>query len=339
MSLEESDDLNIPDGAPIDPVLEVGALPKFGKVIWYSGGTSSAGHSGGDAPIAMAWRHHDSSVANPFPRPSEYNAPNVAKLREVVISLRWLRLSIIYVAGLSNVWKHAVRAFYIKDSKGKVITMAEFLRLPNCKGCEVAARTLLPPGTARVTLRAPPAKRLEDIPPNTWDMVVAKIPCQKVLDDKEKKKRKAEEKIAAQAPAANIQAEATVNKVARREGPRKKRRIRSGPQTPPDSEHVSSPAPLNQAEPLEALANEEHVSPPLSVGRMDTLRDQTDEHATPPGLFILASWLLTRGIRICPNPAHPFGRRLDTLEEPAPKNIVLDAKASKFLRLLCFPIP
>nr|GEX89070.1 putative reverse transcriptase domain-containing protein [Tanacetum cinerariifolium] len=34
------------------------------------------------APIAMAWRHHDFSVADPFPKPS------VAKLREVVIVLR-----------------------------------------------------------------------------------------------------------------------------------------------------------------------------------------------------------------------------------------------------------
>ncbi|GKG28021.1 hypothetical protein Tco_0406348, partial [Tanacetum coccineum] len=54
------------------------------------------------APIAMAWRHHDSSVADPFPKPSEYNASDIAKLREVVISLRRPPLSILYVAGLSN---------------------------------------------------------------------------------------------------------------------------------------------------------------------------------------------------------------------------------------------
>ncbi|GKE10065.1 hypothetical protein Tco_1413616, partial [Tanacetum coccineum] len=65
------------------------------------------------APIAMAWRHHDSSVADPFPKPSEYNASDVAKLREVVISLRRPPLSILYV------WKHAGRAFSIKDSEGK----------------------------------------------------------------------------------------------------------------------------------------------------------------------------------------------------------------------------
>ncbi|GJX92104.1 hypothetical protein Tco_0345430 [Tanacetum coccineum] len=112
------------------------------------------------APIAMAWRHHDSSVADPFPRSSEYNASDVAKLREVVISLRRLPLSILYVAGLSNVWKHAGRAFSIRDSEGKVITMAEFLRLPNFKGCKVTAGALLPPSAARVTHLATPAARL-----------------------------------------------------------------------------------------------------------------------------------------------------------------------------------
>ncbi|GKF42749.1 hypothetical protein Tco_0126091, partial [Tanacetum coccineum] len=109
------------------------------------------------APIAMAWRHHDSSVADPFPRSSEYNTSDVAKLREVVISL--------------------------------LITMAEFLRLPNFKGCKVTAGALLPPGVARVTHLATLAARLQDIPPNTGEMMVAELPCRRVMDDKEKKKK------------------------------------------------------------------------------------------------------------------------------------------------------
>ncbi|GKD36986.1 hypothetical protein Tco_1257193 [Tanacetum coccineum] len=461
MSLEDSDDLNIPDAAPVDPALEAGALPKFDMHLYRSSLNEShvrylvklygipkelhprvvpegmtmntlptgaiglyAHHfqQGGlrvpfssfflkviehfcvhisqlvplgvnrvtflemycrsnragkyckpclkdaptslkkwkdkfflvdrrAAPIAMAWRHHDSSVADPFPKPSEYNASDVAKLREVVISLRRPPLSILYVAGLSNVWKHAGRAFSIKDSEGKVITMAEFLRLPNFKGCKVAAGTLLPPGTARVTHLAPPAARLEDIPPKTGDMIVAEIPCRKVVDDKEKKKRKAEEKAATKAPAVDIQAEAAVAKATGKEGPRKKRRVRVGAQVPPDSEHVSSPTPLNQAKPLEALANEEHVSTPLSVGRMDTLRDQTDEHAVSPRVAYTSKPVADEGgqgnadashaleghgdnegglsgPQIRPSPVHPSGRRRDILEEPAPKNVVPDAEAS-----------
>ncbi|GJU62932.1 putative reverse transcriptase domain-containing protein [Tanacetum coccineum] len=209
-----------------------------------------------------------------------------------------------------------------------VITMAGFLRLSNFKGCKFAAGTLLPPGTARVTHLAPLAERLEDIPPKTEDMVVAEIPCRKVLDDKEKKKRKVEEKIAAKAPAVNIQAEATVNKAAGWEGP-------------------------------QAFANEEHVSPPLSVGRMDTLQDQTDEHVTPPRVVYASKVVIDKGgqgnvdashaieghgdnedglsgLQIRPSPACPFGRRLDTLEEPAPKNIVSNAESRSFGNL---PLP
>ncbi|GKC08010.1 hypothetical protein Tco_0999620, partial [Tanacetum coccineum] len=53
------------------------------------------------------------------------------------------------------------------------LTMAEFLRLPNFKGCKVTAGALLLPGAARVTHLATPAARLHDIPPKTGEMMVA----------------------------------------------------------------------------------------------------------------------------------------------------------------------
>ncbi|GKE02404.1 hypothetical protein Tco_1390387, partial [Tanacetum coccineum] len=77
--------------------------------------------------------------------------------------------------------------------------MAGFLRLPNFRGCKVAADTLLPPGSARVTHLTPLAVRIEDIPPKTGDMEVTEIPCRKVLIEKEKKRKKAEAKAAANA--------------------------------------------------------------------------------------------------------------------------------------------
>ncbi|GJU90019.1 hypothetical protein Tco_1302442 [Tanacetum coccineum] len=299
------------------------------------------------APIAMAWRHHDSSVADPFPRSSEYNASDVAKLREVVISLRRPPLSILYVAGLSNVWKHAGRAFSIRDSEGKVITMAEFLRLPNFKGCKVTAGALLPPGAARVTHLATPAARLQDIPPKTGEMMVAELPCRRVMDDKEKKKRKAEEKAATKVPADDNQAEAAVDTAARGASVRKKRRVRASAQAPPVSDHVSSPTPLNQAQPLEVLANETHVSPPGSVGRMDTLRDQTDEHALSPRAAHAHQLVggeggadpsvfeghgdnqdVLFGLQTRLNLAHPSGRLRTVPEKVAPEKFVPEAEAS-----------
>ncbi|GJT52821.1 gypsy type transposase [Tanacetum coccineum] len=135
----------------------------------------------------------------------------------------------------------------------------------------------------------------EDIPPKTGDMITAEIPCQKVLEDKEKKKRKAQEKAAANAPAADIQAGETVAKDAGRAGPRKKRKVRSGPQVQPVSEHVYSPTPLNHAKPLEILVDEEPLPPPLPAGRMGILRNQTDEHASPPRVIAIGETVIGEG--------------------------------------------
>ncbi|GKC58018.1 hypothetical protein Tco_1085616, partial [Tanacetum coccineum] len=165
-------------------------------------------------------------VADAFPKSNKYNASDVMKLREVVISLRKPPPSLLYVAGLSNVWKHAGHAFFLKDSKGKVLSMVEFLRLSNFKGCKITVGALLPPGMARVTHLDNPADTLEDIPSKTVDMTVDEIPCWKVLDDKENRKKKAEEKVAVNSPAADIQAEKVgIDKGTGKDGPRKKRKV------------------------------------------------------------------------------------------------------------------
>ncbi|GJT64399.1 hypothetical protein Tco_1015879 [Tanacetum coccineum] len=261
------------------------------------------------APIAMACRHHDSSVAEPFPKPTEYNASDVTKLREVVISLRKPPPSLLYVAGLSNVWKHASRVFSLKDSKGKVVTMAKFLRFPNFKGCKIVGGDLLPPGSARVTHLSSLTERLEDLPPKTGDMVTAEIPCRKVLDDKEKKKRKSEKKAATNAPAANIQAERVArNKDAGKEG----------------------------------APDEEYVSPNVSAGRMGVLRNQTDEHITPPPVFNAGGFVRGReGVQenlyvafIREGHCDNEGPLLETVERPKRTKVVSKAETSEYYDMM-----
>ncbi|GJY85592.1 hypothetical protein Tco_0499618 [Tanacetum coccineum] len=351
----DSGSLDLSDTAIINPVLEATSLPKSSKnckPCLKDAPTSLKKWKDKfflvdrrAAPIAMPWRHHDFSVSDPILKPDEYNASDVTKLREVVIPLRKPPPSILYIAGLSNVWKHAGRAFSIKDSNGEVITMAEFLRLPDFHGCKVSAGELLPPGSARVTHLTTPAERVEDIPPKTGDMMVAELPCRKVLDDKERKKRKAEEKIAI-----HVQAEKVVKEKDGREGVRKKRRVRVVNPVQPTSEHVSSPTPLNHDEPLTTIAGEAHVTPPTSVGRMGVLRDQTDEPVTPPvtnvGKFptggedgqdgVDAMFANEghgdnegglSGLQTQPSPACPADRLLETVEKPASDKIVLDTEA------------
>ncbi|GJY50092.1 hypothetical protein Tco_0440048 [Tanacetum coccineum] len=279
------------------------------------------------APIAMSWRHHDSSISDPIPKPDEYNASDVAKLS-------------------FHAWKHAGHAFSIKDSNGEVITMAEFLRLPDFHGCKVSAGELLPFGSARVTHLTASAEWVEDIPPKTGDMMVAELPCRKVLDDKERKKRKAEEKAAI-----NVQAEKVVKEKDGREGVRKKRRVRVVNPVQPTSEHVSSPTPLNHAKPLTTIAGEAHVTPPTFAGRIGVLRDQTDEPVTPlvanvgefptggeDGQDAADAMFANEGhgdnegglsgLQTQPSPACLADRLLETVEKPASDKIVPDAEAS-----------
>ncbi|GJX32651.1 hypothetical protein Tco_0242506 [Tanacetum coccineum] len=306
------------------------------------------------APIAMDWRHHDSSVADPFPKPHEFNASDAAKLREVVIALHKSPPSLLYAAGLSYVWKHACHAFSLKDLKGKVVTMAEFLRLPNFQGCKVAARPLLPPSTARVTHLSTPATRLEDILSKTSDMETTKILCRKVLNDKERRKKKVEAKAAARAPDTDVQAEKVTGKRgAEKEGPsRKKRKVRQGTLVHQDSEHVSSPIPLNHAKPLETLANEEYVSTNASADWMNTLWNQIDEHVTPQPTVHIEKPVVEEGgnqedvnptfankghrdnedgfsgLRTEPSPIHHLDQHLDSVKRPVHDTIMPDVEAS-----------
>ncbi|GKE76790.1 hypothetical protein Tco_1542910, partial [Tanacetum coccineum] len=143
------------------------------------------------APIAMAWRHHDSSVADPFPKSNEYNEHDVVKLREIAVSLHKPYNILLYVAGLSLVWKEDGHVPILKGPKGEAVTMAEFLRLPNLHGSKIVAGALLLPSESLETHLSTPATRLEDISPITGAMETAEVVCRKVIADMEKKKRKA----------------------------------------------------------------------------------------------------------------------------------------------------
>ncbi|GJW59701.1 RNA-directed DNA polymerase, eukaryota [Tanacetum coccineum] len=92
-------------------------------------------------PIAMPWRHNDSSVADPPPDFGEFDETKVERLRE--------------------------------DLEGKVVTMAEFLRFPNFGGCKIIAGDPLPDGVSLVNHTTPATTRLEDVPAKTryWDTI------------------------------------------------------------------------------------------------------------------------------------------------------------------------
>nr|GEX21228.1 hypothetical protein [Tanacetum cinerariifolium] len=206
--------------------------------------------------------------------------------------------------------------------------MAEFLCLPNFQGCKVAAGALSPPGSARVTHLASMVERLEDLLPKNGDMEIAEIPCRKVLDDKEKKKKKAKAKAAANVLDVDIQIEKVTGKrCAGKKGTSRTKR-----------KH------------LEALANEEHISANVSVGRMDVLRNQTEEHVTPRPIVNVKEPVVGEekdqenvgpdfakegngdnedglsGLCTQPNPVHYFDQCLESVERPVRDTVVPDAE-------------
>ncbi|GJS02958.1 hypothetical protein Tco_0319466 [Tanacetum coccineum] len=155
------------------------------------------------APIAMSWRHHDSSVADVLPGPSEYNAADVATLLEVPIQLHKPYNSLLYIAGLSPTWKGLGSVPIMKGPGGEVLTMAEFLRLPDLGACKIVAGALLPPNFPVDNHLANPAARPKDIPPKTPAIEKAEVACPKVIAAREKKKQRAKDLLASKAVGGN----------------------------------------------------------------------------------------------------------------------------------------
>ncbi|GJT73513.1 gypsy type transposase [Tanacetum coccineum] len=224
------------------------------------------------APIAMSWRHHDSSVADVLPSPSKYNAADVATLLEVPILLHKPYNSLLYVAGLSPTWKGLGHVPIIKGPGGEVLTMAEFLRLPNLGACKIVAGALLPPNFPVDNHLTNPAVRPEDIPAKTPAMEKAEVACPKVITAREKKKQRAEELLASRVVGGS---KVGPKRRAGQEGTsrKKKKTVDAGPV---NSEPVSSPHPLHQAPPHRPSVVPP-VQEPVVAARLDVLRDQTDE--------------------------------------------------------------
>ncbi|GKD54209.1 hypothetical protein Tco_1287596 [Tanacetum coccineum] len=159
MSSDNSENLDILDVDPIDPEVEAATLPKFDMHLYKSSLSET------DikwltkcykipkelhpriVPEGMTMDQLPNDaigfVADPFPKPKEFDASDDEKLREVVITLHKPRLSLLYIAGL------------------------------------VSAGALVASGAALETHLTSPANRVEDIPPKTKDMETVEVPCRK----------------------------------------------------------------------------------------------------------------------------------------------------------------
>nr|GEX44238.1 transposase (putative), gypsy type [Tanacetum cinerariifolium] len=213
MSLWHFDEIEIPD--TVDHVAEATVLQKFDMHLYTS--SMDETYVNGIQRLTT-FRHNDSSVADPSPSPWEFDASEAERLCEVVITFHKQHPSLLYAADLPASWKHEGHISFLRDSEGK--------------GCKIMTGDPLSDGATRVTHTTPPAARLEDIPPEIGAMEAANQLCQKVLAEKEKKRRKVEVKAASEADAPEKAKKAARKKRASREGPSQKKKKKTRPETP-----------------------------------------------------------------------------------------------------------
>nr|GEV32296.1 hypothetical protein [Tanacetum cinerariifolium] len=119
--------------------------------------------------IVMPWRHHDSSVVDPFPKPKEFNESDAERLREkharyvpILKGLKGKANTLILVAYLLFLLNRRVMrlvVYLLVSFVFVVLTMAEFLRIPNFQGYKVDVGALMPNSVALETHLAPLANR------------------------------------------------------------------------------------------------------------------------------------------------------------------------------------
>ncbi|GJX38539.1 hypothetical protein Tco_0251842 [Tanacetum coccineum] len=259
MSLDNSDNLDIPDVDPLDPALEATTLPKFDMHLYKSSLNETHVkwlikcykileelH-----PCVGNWFSFQSRVGKGC-KPCFKDAPT--SLKKWKDNFSWLTGGLRQSPCLGGI---TILAWRIPPKSGE-FNESDVERLR--EGYKLAVGTLLPPGTAQVTHLTPPANRLEDIPLRTGDMVVAEMPCKKVLAEKEKKKNKVEVKAAAKADDSDRVKKVTRKKRTGEEGTSRKKEMKTRRETPTlnlDSKHNAS------------------------AGRLDALRNQIDKQSPP----------------------------------------------------------
>nr|GEY54078.1 hypothetical protein [Tanacetum cinerariifolium] len=176
---------------------------------------------------------------------------------------------------------------YIHHFK-QVVKMVEFLCFLNFGGCKMVVVGPLQPGAVHVTYTTPLMARLEDVPSKTRLMGYTVQPYPKVLVEKQKKCLKAVEKAATKA-AQGVDALENKKAVGKRHvgergtyRPNKKKARQETPLTVNMSYgYISSPVPLNHSKPLDTLADAPYACEGAFVGRLDVLRNQTNEKSPP----------------------------------------------------------
>ncbi|GJX33497.1 hypothetical protein Tco_0243352 [Tanacetum coccineum] len=136
-------------------------------------------------PNAMPWRHQDSSVADP--PPTSVRAADICRLCEHVVDLCLVHPAMLYVIGLTTIWKYVGHHPVFKDGEGNVATiMAQFLKFPMAGGVRVGKGSALTANEAIPQHTTPPLPSGAQIPAKSDHQKVVEVKNERVLAAKRK---------------------------------------------------------------------------------------------------------------------------------------------------------
>ncbi|GJU86763.1 hypothetical protein Tco_1294309 [Tanacetum coccineum] len=151
-------------------------------------------------PDVMAWRHRDTDVSDDFP--IRYNEDHANLVAEKIIPLRKPPQSLLFMAGLTTVYRHPDLSQILLDSEGRgnsfslsitiegqEITMDDFLCRPNWTRIVVSKGDPLPEDQRPPKRTVDPLPFNAAIPAKTSLQQNIKKPDPKITKDREKKEQ------------------------------------------------------------------------------------------------------------------------------------------------------
>ncbi|GKD34828.1 hypothetical protein Tco_1250337, partial [Tanacetum coccineum] len=134
---------------------------------------------------AMAWRHKNSSVADP--PPTGARAEDIRRLCENIIDLRPVYLTMLYEIGLMTIWKHVGYHPILKYGEGNVATsMSQFLKFSMSGEVRIGKVTTLAANEAIAQHTTAPLPSGSYIPEKSDHQKVVKHEDERVLTAKRK---------------------------------------------------------------------------------------------------------------------------------------------------------
>lgn len=213
-------------------------------------------------PYAMPWRHKNSKILDRFPE--GYSLRDARKIAEKTILRRMTPSSLLYEYGLCNVFRITGHKLIVKDAEGRgndsflflrifspfldlclfvysfaVITMSEYLELPDFEGSVVSKGDPFPEDFVRPDKTTKPLSPEKKVPAKSNLKKVVEVADDDVVAAREEKERKQREKKP------TVKRKSAVNS---KNAPKKRKRL-IAEEVVSSEDHTLDVTPINQVDP------------------------------------------------------------------------------------------